>query len=226
MHPIDCIDAQLLKVACPENSALMLAGWADPIKLGCQRFGIDTPREIAALLAQAGHESAGLTQLSENLNYSAGGLARTWPKRYALDPSASPAAVVPNQLAYRLQRNPEAIANNVYAGRMGNGDEASGDGWKHRGFGPFQLTGKNNQEAFGEAIGMSVDQVPDYLRTTNGGAMSMCWFFKVHGLSNLAETPGCADETKAVNGGELGLADRTLRFEHVMAELRRRGVAC
>lgn len=222
MQPVDCIDAQLLKLVMRENSAAVLAGWADPIKLGCNRFGIATDREVACLLAQAGHESAGLTVLSENLNYSAGGLARTWPHRYALNPGASRAALVPNALAYRLQHNPQAIANNVYANRMGNGDEASGDGWKHRGFGPFQITGADNQEAFGKAAGVPPDQVPGYLRTTNGGAMSMCWFFKVHGLADLAKTPGCADETKAVNGGENGLADRTMRFQVGLNEIRRR----
>lgn len=221
MHAIDLIDAQLLKIACPENSIAVLAGWADPIKLGCQRFGIGTVREIACLLAQAGHESAGLTQLSENLNYSAQRLAEVWPARFAADPKAK--VKVPNVLALNLQRNPQAIANHVYANRMGNGPPASGDGWRHRGFGPFQLTGKDNQEAFGEAIGMPVDQVPDYLRTTNGGAMSMCWFFRVHKLDDLAATPGVADDTRAVNGGLNGLADRKRRFDAVIRELVKRG---
>jgi putative chitinase len=221
MHVIDAVDAQLLKIACPENSITMLAGWADPIKVGCQRFGIDTPRGIAALLAQAGHESAGLTRLSENLNYSAQRLAEVWPARFAVNPKA--AVKVPNVLAINLARNPQAIANHVYADRMGNGPPASGDGWRHRGFGPFQLTGKKNQAAFGEAIGMPVDQVPDYLRTTNGGAMSMCWFFKVNGLEDLAATPGIADETRAINGGLNGLPDRQRRFDAVLAELTRRG---
>jgi putative chitinase len=221
VHPVDCIDANLLKLACPENSTLMLAGWADPIKRGCLRFGIDTPREIAALLAQAGHESAGFTKLSENLNYSAQGLANTWPRRYASNPNGPP-PYSPNMLASQIQRNPEAIANYTYANRMGNGPPASGDGWKHRGFGPFQITGSANQAAFGAAVGLTLDQVPDYLRSTNGGAMSMCWFFSTHGLSNLAETPGCDDETRAVNGGELGLADRTARFGRVLAEIERR----
>lgn len=221
MHVIDAIDAQLLKIACPENSTTMLVGWADAIKLGCAKFGIATAREIACLLAQAGHESAGLTQLAENLNYSAQGLANTWPARYALDSHA--AVKVPNALAVKIQRNPEAIANFTYANRMGNGPPESGDGWRHRGFGPFQITGKHNQAEFGAAVGLTVDQVPDYLRTTRGGAMSMCWFFQDHHLDDLAATPGCADETRAVNGGTLGLADRTRRFDAVLAELKRRG---
>jgi putative chitinase len=221
MHVVDMVDAQLLKLACPENSIAVLAGWADPIKLGCVKFGIVTARGVACLLAQAGTESAGLTRLAENLNYSAQRLAEVWPHRFAVDPHAP--VKVPNVLALNLAHNPQAIANHVYASRMGNGPPQSGDGWRYRGFGPFQLTGKDNQEAFGEAVGLTVDQVPDYLRTTNGGAMSMCWFFKMHGLEDLAATPGCADETRAVNGGLNGLADRTKRFSAVLAELTRRG---
>jgi putative chitinase len=221
MPVTDLVDAQLLHVAAPENSLDVLANWVDPIKAGCRRFGIDTVREVAALLAQAGHESAGFTRLSENLNYSALRLAEVWPRRFAVDPKAK--RKVPNALACRLNRNAEAIANQVYANRMGNGPPESGDGWRHRGFGPFQLTGKNNQAAFGQAVGVPIDQVPEYLRTTNGGAMSMCWFFKVNGLEDLAATPGVADETRAVNGGLNGLEDRKRRFDAVLAELTRRG---
>lgn len=219
MHPIDLIDAQLLKIACPENSIAVLAGWADPIKLGCQKFGIDTPREIAALLAQAGHESSGFTRLSEGLVYSSAerikaifGQGAAGRARFPTLASCEP-----------YVRNPQALANYVYANRMGNGSPESGDGWRHRGFGPFQLTGANNQRAFGEAIGISLEQVPDYLRSTNGGAMSMCWFFKTHGLEDLAATPGVEDETRAVNGGLIGLEDRRHRFNAVLAELLRRG---
>lgn len=219
MHVIDMIDAQLLKLAAPENSIVLLAGWADPIKIGCKRFGIDTVREIAALLAQAGHESSGFTRLSENLNYSTAerikavfGQGAAGRRRFPTVASCQP-----------YVRNPERLANYVYANRMGNGPPASGDGWRHRGFGPFQLTGKRNQQAFAAAVGISLAAVPDYLRTTNGGAMSMCWFFKVNGLEDLAATPGVTDETIAVNGGTNGLADRKKRFNAVVDELIRRG---
>lgn len=216
---IDMIDPQLLKIAAPENTAAQLAGWADPIKLGCRKFGIDTVREVAALLAQAGHESSGFTRLSEGLNYTTPerikavfGQGNAGRKRFPTVASCAPYC-----------RNPEKLANYVYANRMGNGPPESGDGWRHRGFGPFQVTGKNNQTAFGQAVGIPLAQVPEYLRTTNGGAMSMCWFFKVNGLESLAETPGVTDETKAVNGGTNGLADRKKRFDAIVAELIRRG---
>jgi putative chitinase len=221
MHVIDLIDAQLLKIAAPENNVAVLATWADPIKAGCRQFGIDTVREIAALLAQAGHESCGFTRLEENLNYSAQRLADVWPGRYSEAPWAPPHR--PNKVALRLAHNPEAIANNVYAGRMGNGPPESDDGWRHRGFGPFQLTGKRNQAAFGAAVGVPIEQVPDFLRTLQGGALSMCWFFKVNGLEDLAATPGAADETKRINGGLVGLEDRKRRFDAVVNELVRRG---
>jgi len=219
VHVIDMIDAQLLKLAAPENSILMLAGWADPIKLGCRKFGIDTVREIAALLAQAGHESAGFTRLSENLNY-------TTPERIkeVFGRGKAGRARFPTVESCRPYcRNPEKLANYVYANRMGNGPPESGDGWRHRGFGPFQVTGAKNHRAFAAAVGIPLAQVPDYLRSTNGGAMSMCWFFKVNGLEDLAATPGVTDETIAVNGGTNGLADRKARFDRVVAELLRRG---
>ena len=213
MSPIDMIDAQLLKVVAPENVIQNLARWADPIKKGCIRFGISKVREIGALLAQAGHESCGFTRLEESLYYATPGrLMKVWPSRFPTLASEKP-----------YLRNPEKLANYVYANRMGNGPPESGDGWRHRGFGPFQLTGKRNQTAFGDAIGMEVWDVPDFLRTFEGGALSMCWFFQVNGLKNLANTPGVEDETKAINGGYHGLADRKKRFNAVVREMLRRG---
>jgi putative chitinase len=220
-HAIDLIDASLLKAAAPETPIQLLAPWADPIKLGCIKFGVDHARGIAALLAQAAHESGGFQHLSENLNYSAEGLARTWPKRFAVNPSARLKQA--NALALSLERKPELIANHVYANRMGNGPPESGDGWRYRGEGPFQITGHDNQAAFAASIGMPLEEVPAYLATINGGAMSMCWFFQAHGLEDLAQTPGCADETRVVNGALIGLADRTARFTAVLHELQRRG---
>jgi putative chitinase len=218
-HPIDLIDAQLLKIAAPENSIHQLAHWADPIKRACIHFGIDTVREIAALLAQAGHESSGFTRLSEDLFYRSAerikaifGQGKTGRARFPTVASCLPYVA-----------NPQKLANYVYANRMGNGPPESGDGWKRRGYGPFQLTGTNNHRAFAQAIGKHVDEIPDYIRTPEGGAMSMCWFFKVNGLEDLAATPGVEDETRAVNGGTHGLADRKQRFNNLVAEMIRRG---
>jgi len=219
INPISLIDAQLLKIAAPENTLEQLSSWVEPIKAGCQHFGIDTVREIAALLAQAGHESSGFTRMSEDLFYKS-------PERIKAifgQGKAGRARFPTVESCIPYVRNPEKLANYVYANRMGNGPPESGDGWLHRGYGPFQLTGTNNQRAFGQAIGIELAAVPAYLRTPGGGAMSMCWFFKVNGLEDLAATPGVEDETEAVNGGQIGLEDRRHRFDAVVAELLRRG---
>jgi putative chitinase len=209
---IDQIDAQLLKVAAPETPIQNLAQWADPLKLGCIKFQIDGVRPIAALLAQAAHESEGFTHLSENLNYSAARLCAVWPHRFPTLAAAAPYA-----------HNPEALANFTYGNRMGNGPPASGDGWRYRGGGLFETTGHANYADLAEALGMTIAEAADYVRTVNGAAMSACYFFVKHGLIELAMTPGCKDDTKAVQGGELGLQDRTTRFNAVVAELLRRG---
>jgi putative chitinase len=205
------IDARLLHIAAPETPAVELAQWADPLKKACLRFGIDTVREVACFIAQAAQESAGFCRLDENLNYSAERLQAVWPKRFT------------PTLAFACARNPERIANVVYADRMGNGPPESGDGWRYRGAGLFQLTGKNNQAACAKALGIPLDQFPDYLRTLEGAAMSAAWFFHENGLEALAATPGVEDETRKINGGLIGLNDRKARFDRVVAELLGRG---
>lgn len=211
-HVIDMIDAQLLKIAAPETPIQYLSQWADPLKLGCIKFGIDGVRPIAALLAQAAHESQGFTHWEENLHYSAVRLCAVWPHRFPTLVSAAP-----------YVSSPERLANYVYANRMGNGPPESGDGWRYRGRGLFQLTGHDNYAEFAGAADMPLAAAPTDLETVNGAAMSACWFFQTHNLIDLAQTPGCADETRAVNGGEIGLADRTTRFNAVVHELIRRG---
>jgi putative chitinase len=213
MHVIDLIDAQLLKIACPENSVAVLATWADPIKAGCRGSASTRCARLRRCSPRRATKAAVSPAVEENLNYSAQRLAEVWPGRYSEAPWAPPHR--PNKVALRLAHNPEAIANHVYANRMGNGPPESGDGWRHRGFGPFQLTGKRNQAAFGAAVGVPIEQVPDFLRTLQGGALSMCWFFKVNGLEDLAATPGVADETKRINGG-------TSRAGRSQAAVRRR----
>lgn len=219
MHAIDLIDAQLLKIGAPETPIQILAGFADPLKLGCQRFAIDGVRPIAALLAQGAHESGGFQKLKEDLFY------RTPDRIQAIfgQGIAGRARFPTLKSCEPYVRNPEALANYVYANRMGNGPPESGDGWRHRGEGVFQLTGKANQAAFAAAMGMRLEDVPAYLATINGAAMSACWFFKEHGLEDLAITPGIIDDTRAINGGLIGLQDRKKRFDAILAEMIRRG---
>jgi putative chitinase len=176
-----------------------------------QNFGINTPLRLAHFLAQCGHESAGFKATSENLNYSAKGLLGIFKKYF------------PTQaLADAYARKPEKIANRVYGGRMGNGDEASGDGYKFRGRGYIQLTGKQNYTAFDAAVEDNILANPDLVSTKHALA-SAAWFWKKNGLSLIADTGDSTEVvtkiTKRVNGGTIGLADRIKHFKEYHALL-------
>lgn len=208
---IAAIDAALLQLACPENVAAELAGWAPALIRACRCWGIDTIREVASFLANIGVESRGLTRLEENLNYSAKRLTEVWPKRFPTLAAAAPYAGAP-----------EKLANFVYANRMGNGPPASGDGWRYRGFGPKQLTGADNQGRFAKAAGILLQDVPAFVRTRDGGAMSAGWFWFDAGMDALAATPGVADDRQRINGGQTGVGEVERRFNLLVAELLRR----
>jgi putative chitinase len=207
------IDVQLLRVACPERTEAQLAAWVEPIQRACKRFDINTVRRVAAFLAQMAHESSLKEGREENLNYSAKRLTEVWPNRFPPEPVGG------QRRADYYARNPERLANFVYANRMGNGPESSGDGWKFRGAGPMQLTGRSNWTGFADAMGMSIDQALAYGRTLEGGVMSAAWFWNVNDLNRLADTPGVTDETRRINGGTHGLADREARFNRTVAAL-------
>jgi putative chitinase len=175
-----------------------------------QKFGIDTPVELAHFLAQCGHESGGFRVVNENLNYSSKGLQGIFKKYF---PTA--------QLAESYQRKPEKIANRVYASRMGNGDEASGEGFKFRGRGYIQLTGKQNYTAFGKAIGIDIAANPD-LVASKYPLLSAAWFFSKNCLGRCKDASDASvlSVTKCVNGGTIGLADRQKHFKeyyHLLA---------
>ena len=175
-----------------------------------QKFGIDTPVEVAHFLAQCGHESGGFRVVNENLNYSAKGLQGIFKKYF-------PTSV----LAEQYQRKPEKIANRVYASRMGNGDETSGEGFKFRGRGYIQLTGKQNYTAFGKAIGVDICANPD-LVATKYPLLSAAWFFSKNCLAKCKDASDASvlAVTKCVNGGTIGLADRQKHFKeyyHLLA---------
>jgi len=174
--------------------------WTGAINAVCPKYGIDTYLRLAAFLSQCGHESSDFTRLVEGLNYSASALTRTWPKRF-------PAAV-----AGKYARQPERIANRAYADRMGNGPEESGDGWKHRGRGAIQVTGKENYLAFAEAAGKSYEEVFDYLETREGAIESACWFWSTNVLNIFADRKWTETITRRINGGTNGLEDRKARY--------------
>ncbi|WP_396654127.1 glycoside hydrolase family 19 protein [Metapseudomonas otitidis] len=166
------------------------------------RFSLTTPTRQSAFLAQAAHESAGFTRLTENLNYSATGLAATWPGRFR------GADEQPNALARALHRRPEAIANVVYANRMGNGSEASGDGWRYRGRGLLQITGRAQYQRCGAALGLPLVEQPDLLAQPEPAVLSAAWFWQVNGLNELADAGDFEAITRRINGGLNGLAER------------------
>ena len=184
----------------------------DQIPDTAARFGITTPLRLAHFLAQCGHESGGFRAVQENLNYSAKGLCGIFRKYF---PSVT--------VAMQYERKPEKIANKVYANRMGNGSEASGDGWKHRGRGYIQLTGKDNYEAFDATVPEDIMANPDLVATKYALA-SAAFFFKKNGLWAICDRGAGMDTvtavTKRVNGGTIGLADRQKHFNefyHLLA---------
>lgn len=201
------LTTRALSVAVGINEAVA-AQWVDALNLAMSEFGINNPRRQAHFLAQIGHESGGFTRLTENLNYSAEGLAKTWPTRYASKPG------VPNELAAKLARKPEAIANNAYANRNGNGSEASGDGWKYRGRGLIQLTGRANYQAASIALNLSLIANPDQVADSKTvAARAAAWYWFANGLNQLADGDNLVGITRRINGGTIGLDDRQLRLD-------------
>jgi len=170
-----------------------------------EEFSINTPLRVAHFLAQCDHESGGFTLVRENLNYSVKGLMSVFGKYF-------PTIEIAGQYA----RQPEKIANRVYADRMGNGDEASGDGWKYRGRGYIQLTGHDNYEAFGEEIGVDLSENTD-LVATDYPLLSAAWFFKKNSILVICDRGSGLDVvtsvTKRVNGGTNGLDQRWVNFQ-------------
>jgi putative chitinase len=167
-------------------------------------YDINTPRRIAAFVAQCAHESGGFRFLTENLNYRAESLVKTWPRYFNSGNAGSYA------------RNPQRIANRAYANRMGNGDEASGDGWRFCGRGLIQLTGRSNYQAFADSIETDINDIPDYLATFEGAVQSACWFWETNNLNKWADLGDIVTLTKRINGGTLGLDDRMKHYTHAL----------
>ena len=168
------------------------------------KYKITTPQRVAMFMAQCGHESANFTALKENLNYQAHALGSIWPKRF------------PPGVAEQYAHNQEAIANRAYCDRMGNGPEASGDGWKFHGRGLIQLTGRGLYEAFAREIGKDLDDVVAYCETFDGAIESACFFWEHHGLNAISDAGDIVHATKVINGGILGIDDRTARYRHAL----------
>ena len=185
--------------------------WAKPLGDACKLYEIDTPKRLAAFLAQVGHESAGFTRTVENLNYSAAGLIRTWPSRFTADSAKA------------LEHRPDAIADHVYGGRMGNKDP--GDGWRFRGRGLLMNTGRANYEAMREQLLEKMQNVPDIgampeiLAEPKWAALAACAYWSDHDLNPLADAGDMRGITRRINGGEIGLQDRMARYERAKKAL-------
>ena len=174
-------------------------------------YDINTPKRIAAFVAQCAHESGGFMVLKENLNYKPATLRKIFPKYFPTDELAQDYCNRPNRQ--------EAIANKVYASRMGNGDESSGDGWRFCGRGLIQLTGRSNYQSFADSLEMNINDVPAYLATFEGAAQSACWFWETNKLNEFADKgkDGIANLTKRINGGYIGLEDRIKHYNHALS---------
>jgi putative chitinase len=183
--------------------------WYDALSILLPEYDIDSPKRIAAFIAQCAHESTHrgvpFAALEENLNYSAQGLRKTFGKYFPTD-----------ELAKAYERKPEKIANRVYANRYGNGPESSGDGWTHRGQGLIQLTFYDNYRDFGESLDptLSPKEVSEYLKTFEGASQSACWFWEKSNLNRFADKGDIRGMTRVINGGENGLADREKHYAH------------
>lgn len=167
---------------------------------------VDTPERVAMFLAQCGHESGGFRVLSENLNYSAKALDSIFPKYFKRA----------GRNANDYHRQPEKIANIIYANRMDNGNSGSGDGWRFRGGGILQLTGRYNYTEFAEAVEMPVEEAVDYVRTKEGALDSACWFWDTNNLNKYCDNMDIVGATKRINGGTIGLEDRKKHYIHAL----------
>ena len=200
------------------------AKWIDAIVSVCQEFEINTPQRIAAFIAQTSHESGGYTMLSENLNYRAATLAACWPNRFAvLGPDKKPkkenGKLIPTAVANSIAGKPELIANMVYSSRMGNGPAESGEGWKFRGRGLKQLTGKFNYEKCGHDLGLDLVGNPDQLLEPMAAARSAGWFWKTNSLSTFADKGDLEGMTKRINGGLIGYPQRKALYDKCLASI-------
>lgn len=199
------LTVEQLQAMIPSNNEV--EAWCEELNKALPKYDIDTPKRIASFISQCAHESRDFTALEENLNYSQGALERVFGRYFGEG----------KRNAAEYARNPEKIANYVYMdqyrskrGALGNTQE--GDGWKFRGKGLKQLTGRNNVEGFAKDYDMTADEASDWLETKEGALASALWFWSTNGLNEIADTGSVKAATKRINGGDIGLADRQRRY--------------
>ena len=184
------------------------ADWVDALNETFARFNINTKNQQAMFIGQCSHECGNFRLLEENLNYRAETLMKLWPKRF---PSL--------EFAKQYEKNPRKIANSVYANRMGNRDEASGDGYRFRGRGALQCTGHSTYFHAGKALGVDFVMQPDLVATPKYAALTAGWFWETHKLNPPADALDYTKVTKIINGGTIGLDDRIKHVQHALAVL-------
>jgi putative chitinase len=192
-----------LKQIIPKNKYQQ--HWFDVLQQLLPDYEINTPQRIASFLAQCAHESGEFVFIKENLNYRAATLLKVFPKYF---PDLA--------LASQYAGKPERIANRVYANRMGNGSEESGDGYRFCGRGLIQVTGHDNYTWFADSLQITPEEASEYMETFEGAAQSACWFWETANLNILADRGDIKAMTKTINGGYIGLEDRISHYEHAL----------
>jgi len=192
-----------LKQVIPKNQ--YVGYWHHALAQLLPQYEINTPDRIAAFLAQCAHESGGFVFIKENLNYKWQSLRKVFPKYFPTD-----------ALAQQYEKQPQKIANRVYASRMGNGPEESGDGWRFCGRGLIQVTGRDNYSWFAASLQISPEEASEYMETFEGAAQSACWFWESNNLNQWADKQDILTLTKRINGGTIGLEDRKKHYEHCL----------
>ena len=195
-----------LKQLLPKNP--YIDHWFHALSQLLPDYEINTPKRIAAFMAQCAHESGSFTSLKENLNYKPASLRKLFGKYFPTDELAEEYCSKPNKQ--------EAIASRIYANRMGNGPEESGDGYKYCGRGLIQLTGKSNYVAFADSLEITPEEASEYLATFEGAAQSACWFWETNNLNALSDIGDILTMTKRINGGTIGLEDRIKHYEEAL----------
>jgi putative chitinase len=203
------ITIDLLTAMCPKTKRSILESYVEPLNTVAEYYDMyENPRRVAGFLAQIAHESGGFNFVKENLNYSAKGLMTTFKKYFPTE-----------ELAKQYERKPEKIANRVYANRMANGPEESGDGWRFCGRGLIQLTGRANYTKFAQDLGISIEETVAYLETPNGAVSSAGWFWDNNKLNQFCDKDDFVTLTKRINGGTIGLEDRKHHYHLALQHL-------
>lgn len=204
------ITLELLQKFCPKTKKETLEKFVKPLNEIMPKYNLFENKErIACFLAQIAHESGSFVFVEENLNYGAKGLLATFKKYFPTE-----------ELAKQYERQPEKIGSRVYANRMGNGPEESGEGFKFKGRGLIQLTGKDNYTRFSQYKKITLDEAVDYLKTTEGAVESACWYWHVNKLNDLCDKKDFLTLTKRINGGTIGLEDRKHHYSVIMEALK------